>query len=135
MRGACRTLGMSTTAEGAGHEFDVVDVEPCEASEDGVMLRFKRVLGEGVRSVKRVRYESEDGLDGWWRAEGVGAGSGGAGSGETKEAAVCSLVEDSGAGTVQLVRGGARGLRLVHEETGTVEREAYLLLSTAASIE
>lgn len=121
---------MSATGESAGHEFDVVDVEPCEASEDGVMLRFKRVLGEGVRAVKRVRYESEDGLDGWWRAESVG-GEGG----EMRADAVCSLVEDSGAGTVQLVRGGARGLRLVHEETGTVAREAYLLLSTATAIE
>ena len=116
------------SASGAPSEFETVDVEPCAASEDGVTLRFKRVAGEPARGVKRVRYESEAGLDGWWRVQGEGAGA-------EDEGAVCALVEDSSEGTVRLLRGGSRGLRLVHEETGTVAREAYLVLSVGAEVE
>jgi hypothetical protein len=102
--------------------FVAVEVEPGEATSDGVSLRFK--TAGAPRAVTRLRYEAEDGTAGWWRVSG---GEGGA--------ATAVQVEDSSDGTSCLIVGDAQGLVLVHEASGRRAREAYLLLAVGTAME
>jgi hypothetical protein len=95
--------------------FIDVYVEPHEALPDGCSMRFKS-HGE-ARTITRVRYESEDGVEGTWT---IAAGGG--------APARAMPVEDSSAGSSTLVVGDAQGLRLTHEATGETIAEAYLLV-------
>jgi hypothetical protein len=102
-------------------EFITVDVEPGECAPSGVQLRFKRA---GVSEpISEIEYESERGLSGRWSVFSAN-GPNDVGT----ECATRTPVEDSGDGTVWLVSGGSGGLVLVHLETGTREREPYLVL-------
>jgi hypothetical protein len=100
--------------------FLPIDLEPCEAAPDGLSLRFKRA-GEG-RRVARVFCEPDEGPEGFWRVAAVDADG-------REGPAMLTAVEDSSEGTVQLVSGGARGLALVHEQSGHRVCAPYLLLS------
>ena len=103
-------------------EFIWVEVEPCDCCPDGLSLRFKRAGSERV--ITRVAFSTDDGLDGMWAVCGLNADDGTA-----RCEALASLVEDSSEGTTLLVVGGAFGLRLEHESSGRVAREAYLVLA------
>lgn len=105
-------------------EFVHVDVEPGLASEDGVSLRFKRVAGVAERDPAEIPYESEAGLDGRWSVRATDDADG-----EATRPARALLVEDSSDGSAWLIVGGAHGLLLVHEESGTRVREPYLVLA------
>lgn len=103
-----------------------LEVEPSEGLDEGVQLRFKAI--EPVRPVASVSYEAA-GLSGRWRAEPLDAEGN-----LLHEPALAVAVEDSSDGTARLIFGGDGGLRLTHEPTGTVRREAYLLLSLDAEL-
>jgi hypothetical protein len=110
-------------------EFVQVDVDAGPAHEDGVSLRWKRAEGGGLRVVREIQYESEQGLAGTWRVTGADD----AGALLTRDARAI-LVEDSSDGEAWLVVGGAHGLLLEHVETGARLREAYLLLSKKTAL-
>ena len=94
-------------------------VDPHDAIPDGASLRYK--AENTPQTVRQVRYESDDGLDGVWTI------SSRADDGQ-ESSAYWVTVEDSGAGTSALVYGGDHGLRLRHEQDGSEVAEAYLLL-------
>ena len=108
-------------------DFVSIDVEPGPASEDGVSLRFKRVAGAGERAPENLRYESEQGLGGRWRVLATDDAEG-----ASVRPARALLVEDSSDGSAWLIVGGAHGLVLEHEGSGTRVREPYLVLSKSA---
>jgi hypothetical protein len=101
--------------------FIDVFVEPCEAAQDGLVLRFM-LAGPAPKSIEAVRYEDEDGRKGMWRVRGALDPEA-----KSTEGARAVLVQDSGAGTSMLIEGGTHGLVL--ELDGAVVRVAYLLLS------
>jgi hypothetical protein len=103
--------------------FIDISVEPHDALPDGCSMRFK-AHGE-VRRIGRIRYESEDGLGGNWTVEAIFS-DGKRGPAQTVP------VEDSSAGSSNLVFGGDHGLRLRSLETGAEVAEAFLLLSDAS---
>jgi hypothetical protein len=103
--------------------FVDIAVEPHEALPDGCSMRFK-AHGE-VRPIGRIRYESEDGIGGIWSVEALSS------SGE-RLAARTVPVEDSSAGSSNLVFGGDHGLRLTSLETGAEVAEPFLLLADSA---
>lgn len=102
-------------------EFVTVDVQAGLASEDDLVLRFRRA-GED-RPVTEVAYETEDGLEGRFRI------SASTHDGAPGDAAHAYAVHDSSDGVVWLVKGGTHGLRLEHVPSGAVVYEAYLLLA------
>jgi hypothetical protein len=103
-----------------------VQLEPCVAAPGGLTLRFKVSPGAPeISDVTVLPYESEAGLSGAWRVAGVDTDDDDA----PPVAARAALVEDSSDGTAWLVVGGEAGLRLTHEATGVVAREAYLVLA------
>lgn len=97
-----------------------VSVEPHEALPDGCSMRFK-AHGQ-VRPIGLIRYESEDGVGGIWRVEALSADG-------VRGPAHTVPVEDSSAGSSNLVHGGSHGLRLTSLETGAEVAEPFLLLS------
>jgi len=107
--------------------FIDVDVEPGPASPDGVSLRFKLV--NEARVVRALSYESEEGLSGNWRVFAAHDEE----AAERGEARAM-LVEDSSDGLAWLIVGGTQGLVLEHVDTGTVVREAYLMLAKTTVI-
>jgi hypothetical protein len=107
--------------------FVDVQLEPCAAAEDGLSMRFK-TAGEPARAVSEVPYESEDGVDGRWRAYAIDRDDA-----PSIAPATAVLVEDSSDGVAWLVVGGAAGVRLVHP-SGAVAREPYLMLSKTAAL-
>ena len=100
-----------------------VSVEPHEALPEGCSMRFK-AHGE-VRPISRIRYESEDGIGGIWTVEA-------ASSDGSRGPARTVPVEDSSAGSSNLVYGDEHGLRLTSVETGAEVAEPFLLLSDAS---
>lgn len=103
--------------------FVAITVEPHEALPDGCSMRFK-AHGES-RPIARLRYESDDGTGGIWTVLAVFS--------DGREAAAFAVpVEDSSAGSSNLVYGGDYGLRLTSVETGAVVAEPFLLLSDAS---
>jgi hypothetical protein len=103
--------------------FVDIAVEPHDQLPDGCSMRFK-AHGQ-VRPIDRIRYESEDGIGGVWAVEALSAG-------EKRSPARTVPVEDSSAGSSNLVFGGDLGLRLRSLETGTEVAEPFLLLSDAS---
>jgi hypothetical protein len=100
-----------------------VSVEPHEQLPEGCSMRFK--AHGAVRPIARIRYESEDGVGGNWTVEALFS-DGKRGPAQT------APVEDSSAGSSNLVFGGDHGLRLTSLETGVEVAEAFLLLSDAS---
>lgn len=86
-------------------------------------MRFK-AHGE-VRRIGRIRCESEDGIAGIWTVEAVSSDG-------SRGFARTVAVEDSSAGSSNLVYGAEHGLRLTFVETGAEVAEAFLLLSDAS---
>jgi hypothetical protein len=105
-----------------------VDVEPSEAHEDGVSMRFKRTVERTSGPVAWVCYESETGVEGRWRTASLGA------EGVQHGTVMGYEVEDSSDGVVRLIVGGTHGLVLTHEQTGTREVVPYLVLSTRSEV-
>jgi hypothetical protein len=103
--------------------FVDVQVEEHADLPAGCSMRF-RASGE-AREVRRVKYESEDGVSGTWRVEA-------AQSDGTRAPATGVPVDDSGEGTATLIHGGDHGLRLVHEGSDATVAEPYLLLRADA---
>lgn len=103
--------------------FVNIAVEPHEALPDGCSMRFK-AHGE-VRPIGRIRYESEDGVGGIWTVEALSS------DGKRSQARTVP-VEDSSAGSSNLVFGGDFGLRLTSLETGAEVAEPFLLLADTA---
>ena len=83
-------------------------------------MRFK-AHGD-VRPIRRIRYESEAGIGGIWTVEAISADG-------TRAPARTAPVEDSSAGSSNLVFGGDHGLRLRSVDTGAEVAEPFLLLS------
>lgn len=106
--------------------FVDIAVEPHEALPDGCSMRFKAIRSPAeVRPIGRIRYESEDGIGGNWTVEAV--------SSDGKRSPARTVpVEDSSAGSSNLVFGGDLGLRLTHLETGAEVAEPFLLLADSA---
>jgi hypothetical protein len=99
--------------------FVEVYVEPHDEIPDGASMRYK--AESKPERIHRVNYESDDGEEGVWAIQSPDL--------EGRDAGVYQvIVEDSGAGTSALIFGDEYGLRLKHEDTGTVVAEAYLLL-------
>jgi hypothetical protein len=103
--------------------FVDVRVEAHEALPDGCSMRFK-ACGE-VRPVARIRYESEDGVAGTWTVHALSSDG-------NRSPARTVPVEDSSAGSSNLVFGGDHGLRLTSIDTGAEVAEPFLLLSDAS---
>lgn len=103
--------------------FVDIAVTPHEALPDGCSMRFK-AHGD-VRPIGLIRYESEDGIGGKWAVEA--ASSDGA-----RAPARTVPVEDSSAGSSNLVFGADHGLRLTSLDTGAVVAEPFLLLADSA---
>ncbi|MBL8603323.1 MAG: hypothetical protein JNK72_15470 [Myxococcales bacterium] len=102
--------------------FVSVEVDEGPASDSPLSLRFKTI--SPPEPVRALDYESETGLDGTWRVEGVDDVDS-----VNITAATAALVDDSSDGAAWLIMGGRHGLRLTHAVTGAVERAPYLLLS------
>ena len=111
-------------------EFVYIEVDPGDASPDGIALRFK--VAGNARSIARLYYEHEDGSEGWWWVWAVDSDDA---LGQSRRAAQAVPVEDSSEGTVVLVAGGRYGLLLEHVETGQLVREAYLVLAASTPME
>ena len=106
--------------------FVDIAVEPHDALPDGCSMRFKPIGSmDEVRPIGRIRYESEDGLGGIWTVEAIFS-DGNRGPARTVP------VEDSSAGSSNLVFGGDFGLRLTSLETGAEVAEPFLLLADSA---
>jgi hypothetical protein len=103
--------------------FVDIAVEPHEALPEGCSMRFK--AHGAVRPIDRIRYESEGGVGGTWTVEAVSSDG-------TRRPGRTAPVEDSSAGSSNLVFGGDHGLRLTSLETGTEVAEPFLLLSDAS---
>ena len=103
--------------------FVDIAVAPHEALPDGCSMRFK--AHGTVRPIGRIRYESEEGIGGIWTVESMGSDG-------TRGPARTVPVEDSSAGSSNLVWGGDHGLRLTSDETGEIVAEPFLLLSDAS---
>ena len=103
--------------------FVDIAVEPHEALPDGCSMRFK-AHGE-VRPIRRIRYESEDGVGGTWAVEAIFSDG-------TRAPARTVPVEDSSAGSSNLIFGADHGLRLTSLDTGAEVAEPFLLLSDAS---
>lgn len=88
-------------------------------------MRFK-AHGQ-MRPIGRIRYESEDGVGGIWTVEAASS-TGDRGPARTVP------VEDSSAGSSNLIFGGDHGLRLKSLETGEEVAEPFLLLSDASLV-
>jgi hypothetical protein len=101
--------------------FIAVEVEPTAGCEDGLSLRFKRAGAE--TELTTLRYESERGTEGLWSVASLDDAAG-----TSRSVARAAQVDDSSAGVVWLVYGGAYGLELTHPE-GEVERVPYLVLA------
>jgi hypothetical protein len=105
--------------------IDVV-VERSEELDEECYLRFKAV--GPLREARRVRYTSDEGVAGEWRVSGRDESGA-----EIPARAVA--VEDSGAGAVTLVFGGAFGLRLSLIGGEARAAATYLLLEAGAILE
>jgi hypothetical protein len=103
--------------------FVDIAVEPHEALPDGCSMRFK--AHGAVRPIGRIRYESEDGEGGNWTVEALSSDG-------TRSPARTVPVEDSSAGSSNLVFGGDHGLRLRSVASGSEVAEPFLLLSDAS---
>lgn len=117
--------GLPGSRKPSRHEsaFIEVQVEPHDELPDGCSMRFK--AHGAVRPIDRIRYESEDGLEGIWAIEALFADG-------TRGPARTAPVEDSSAGSSNLIFGGDYGLRLTFAENGTVVAEPFLLLGDSA---
>jgi hypothetical protein len=110
-------------------KFVDVFVEPCECAQDGLVLRFM-LAGAEPKTIARVRYEHDDGREGWWTVRGALDEDA-----QRTDVARAALVQDSSAGTSLLVEGGTHGLVLERDGDEERVRVPYLLLSERAEVE
>lgn len=135
---------MTKTSEPSSQRFVAVDVEPCEVAPDGISLRFMGATSdESARTVQRMLFESDEGVEGWWEAfileRDVPDGGLASLAWDGLGRAQCLRVQDSSAGTSVLIYGGKYGLllRLSAPVRAPVvfSRVAYLLLAESARVE
>jgi hypothetical protein len=100
-------------------EFIEVDVEA-----EGISMRWKQ--SGPVNEIRELEYESEDGVTGMWRVFALD-------DDDTQSVAHAAHVEDSSDGVVLLIFGGRAGLLLEHE-SGSRERQPYLLLARSTVV-
>lgn len=110
----------------AARRFVNVFIDPNPNCPDGCGQRFQ-VIGD-TREVRRIRYAAGDGTTLDCDVTGVGENG-------VPAAARAVGVEDSGAGTVTLLFGGAWGLRLTPRDGRPPFGEPYLLLDDDAIVE
>jgi hypothetical protein len=101
-----------------------VEVDACEACPAGVSARFDAI--GALRSVERLEVELAPGHRVVWRVASE-LDDDEAAYGTRISAMAVDVVLPSGT-TLLLVMGGRRGLRVVHEETQTVELAPYRLV-------